>query len=71
MMELVVSAGQPVSVDVSGAGPEFLANSALHLGQDLPPVAITLRDDEGSNICCDIQCWAGRARCSGEAGRLF
>lgn len=47
MMELVVSAGQPVSVDVDGPGPELLANSALHLGQELPPVAITLRDDEG------------------------
>ena len=42
-----MSAGQPVSVDVDGPGPELLANSALHLGQELPPVAITLRDDEG------------------------
>eukprot|EP00892_Ulva_mutabilis_P012666 jgi/Ulvmu1/9772/UM056_0012.1 len=48
MMELIVCAGQPVVVDVSGAGPEFLASSALHLGQELPPVAITLRDDEGN-----------------------
>lgn len=46
-MELIVSAGQPVRIDVAGEGPELLASSPLHLGQQLPPVALTLLDEEG------------------------
>lgn len=46
-MELIVSAGQPVRIDVAGEGLELLASSPLHLGQQLPPVALTLLDEEG------------------------
>lgn len=47
MMEVVVSAGQPVSLEIAGAAAELLAACPVHLGQQVGALEVLLKDEFG------------------------
>jgi hypothetical protein len=48
MTEVLVSAGQPESLDVGGPGADMLQSSLLHLGQQVGTLDLLLKDKLGA-----------------------
>ena len=55
-LQVHVAAGQPVELAAQGAGAEQLAAAPVHLGQELEPLELLLRDESGAPSCtCGCQ----------------
>ena len=48
MTEVLVTAGQPESIDVGGPGADVLQGSLLHLGQNVGTLEVQLKDQLGA-----------------------